>query len=92
MAGCQTSSFAPAHVDSALIRAGRAHHADEKMLATGRELFTSRCIDCHTLPSIPRHPASAWPALVDKMAKRADLKPAERDAIVAYIVAVRETQ
>jgi mono/diheme cytochrome c family protein len=90
VAGCQTSSpFAPAMVDARVIRA--AGHANAKTLRAGRDLFTSRCIECHTLPAISRYPASAWPSLVDKMAKRADLKTSERDAIVAYIVAVRKT-
>lgn len=74
-----------------MIRQGATRHVDEKTLKAGRDLFVSRCIECHTLPPISRYPASAWPRLVDQMAKRADLKAAERDAIVAYIVAVRET-
>jgi len=93
VAGCQTSSsFAPAMVDARVVRAGAVGHADEKTLKAGRDLFTSRCIECHTLPPISRYFASAWPSLVDKMARRADLKPYERNAIVAYIVAVRKTQ
>jgi mono/diheme cytochrome c family protein len=91
-AGCQTSSFAPPTLDTAIIRMGAARHADERTLNAGRDIFVSRCIECHTLPVISRYPASAWPGLVDQMAKRADLKSAERDAIVAYLVAVRETQ
>jgi mono/diheme cytochrome c family protein len=90
--GCQTSSFAPPKVDDGLIRAGAASHADAKTLNLGRDLFTSRCIECHTLPAISRYGASAWPRLVDKMAKRADLKPPERDALVAYLVTVRDSE
>jgi len=59
------------------------------MLREGRTLFVSRCIECHTLPAVSRYNAAAWPRLVDKMSGRANLKPAERDAIVAYLLAVR---
>ena len=52
-------------------------------------LLASRCIECHTLPVVWHYNASEWPEIVDSMSHRAHLKPAERDAIVAYILAVR---
>jgi hypothetical protein len=33
----------------------------------------------------------AWPHIVDHMAKRANLKAGEREALVSYLVAVRKT-
>ncbi len=89
--GCQ-ASWAPAAVDAAVIRAGAAHRSEEHMLQEGRTLFVSRCLECHTLPVISKYSADAWPHLVDKMAKRADLKPAERNALVAYLQAAREAK
>ena len=56
-------------------------------LAAGRKVFVSRCIECHALPEIAAHPATAWPGLVQRMAKRADLTPTEHDALLAYILA-----
>jgi hypothetical protein len=35
-------------------------------------------------------PVEDWPQIVDTMAERAKLKRAERDAIVAYILTVRD--
>ena len=91
LGGCQTSP-SPAPFTAAVIRAGATNHTDEDTLRAGRTLFVSRCIECHTLPVASRHSAATWPDVVEWMAKRADLKPAEREAIVAYIVAVRKTQ
>jgi hypothetical protein len=58
-------------------------------LEHGRVLFASRCIECHTLPPVNAHDASEWPCLVSWMAKRASLKPEEREAMIAYLVAAR---
>lgn len=58
-------------------------------LERGRILFASRCIECHTLPPVSRHNDVEWPHLVNAMAGRASLKPAEKEAIIAYILAAR---
>jgi hypothetical protein len=86
--GCQ-SSVSPAPMTHEVVRAGARAHVDERILREGRTLFVSRCIECHTLPLVSRYDAVAWPWLVDDMAHRASLKPAVRDAVVAYILAVR---
>ena len=59
------------------------------MLQEGRTLFAHRCIECHTLPVVWRYSSKDWPDIVDSMAQRASLKSAEREAIIAYIIAVR---
>ena len=59
------------------------------MLHEGRTLFAHRCIECHTLPVVWRYTSENWPDIVDSMSHRASLKPAEREAIIAYIIAVR---
>jgi mono/diheme cytochrome c family protein len=61
-------------------------------LQKGRVLFASRCIECHTLPPVNGHTDSEWPHLVDAMASRASLKPSEREALLAYILAARQHQ
>ena len=55
----------------------------------GRRLFAQRCIECHTLPPIWRYRTEEWPQIVNSMAHRAALTPAEREAITAYILAIR---
>ena len=88
LASCQTNSnIAPP------IPAETAKHSGqpEIRLREGRALFVPRCIECHALPVVAEHPASDWPQLVGKMSARADLKPAEREAIIAYLVTLRRT-
>lgn len=86
---CGTTSFAPPPVTPELARTGKGQHRDIAMLREGRTLFVSRCIECHTLPTVSQHSAREWPRLIDEMAGRASLKPAEREAVLAYILVVR---
>lgn len=62
---------------------------DAQSLTEGRNLFVSRCIDCHSLPPISKYSSERWPGLVEKMSGRAHLQPMQRDAVVAYILAAR---
>ena len=84
LSGCSTN-FAPPPVTSEMARRKSGQHVDLATLRDGRALFVSRCIECHTLPAISRYHIQEWPCLVDIMAPRAKLGPAERDAVVAYI-------
>jgi mono/diheme cytochrome c family protein len=64
-------------------------NVDFAIVKKGRWLFVQRCIECHTLPSVWHYRAEDWPQIVNSMAHRAALRPAEREAIIAYILAVR---
>jgi len=86
LSSCGTTSFAPPPVTEELARTGARQHVDLATLHEGRALFTSRCIECHTLPAISQHSATEWPRLIDEMAGRANLKSTERDAVLAYIL------
>ena len=88
LSSCGTA-FAPPPITTALAHTGSGQHPDLVMLREGRALFVSRCIECHTLPPFWHYRSEDWPQIVDTMAERAKLKRAERDAIVAYILAVR---
>jgi hypothetical protein len=86
LAGCQTGSDpAPSFTAEAAQHTG--HSA--ATLREGRFLFVRRCIECHSLPVVSRYSTEEWPALVSRMSARADLKPAECDAITAYLVTLR---
>jgi len=61
-------------------------------LERGRTLFVHRCIECHTLPALWHYTPKDWEQIVNDMAHRASLKPAERDVVIAYILAVRATE
>jgi mono/diheme cytochrome c family protein len=88
LANCESTSFAPPPVTPQMAATG-GPRINLAMLQTGRSLFASRCIECHTLPALSRYDPVAWPWLVDDMAARASLKPAEREALLAYILAAR---
>jgi len=90
--GCQLNSYAPAPPVTAQMMAASVRkkaYANLAMLGEGRTLFVHRCIECHTLPPLWRYRNDEWPGIVSSMSHRASLKPAEREAIVAYILAVR---
>ncbi len=87
LCGCESSSSGAPAVTAAVI--GHAGpQAEPAMLNEGRSLFVSRCISCHALPSIARYSRGQWPGIVAEMSTRADLKARERDAVVAYLLAV----
>jgi|ERR1051326_113496 mono/diheme cytochrome c family protein len=67
----------------------QTRQVDLVVLNKGRSLFVNRCIECHTLPAIWKYSRDDWPEIVNSMSHRASLKPAEREAIVAYILAVK---
>jgi len=70
----------------------RASTTSLAKLRQGRTLFVHRCIECHTLPALWHYTPKDWIEIVNDMAHRASLKPAERDAVIAYILAVRATE
>jgi hypothetical protein len=88
LASCQLTNYVPP-VTSQMATARKGQSVNLAMLHEGRTLFAHRCIECHTLPVVWRYSTKDWPDIVDSMSKRASLKPAEREAIIAYIIAVR---
>ena len=88
-AGCESSRYVPPPVTAQMATVGPGQRASLMTLREGRMLFVSRCIECHTLPAVTRHTAAEWPRLIDEMAGRASLNPAERNAVLAYILAAR---
>ena len=85
--GCESTNFAPPPVTPQMAKTG-GRQVSLATLEHGRKLFVSRCIECHTLPPVSSRSAVKWPSAVDRMAARASLKPAERDAMVDYLQAV----
>ena len=91
LVSCESTNYVPA-VTSEMATARKGQQVDLEMLREGRRLLVHRCIECHTLPLLWRYRTEDWPAIVDSMSHRSSLKPAEREAIVAYILAVRSTE
>ena len=91
LVGCQsTQNDAPPLSAKMAERARTVRHVEFAALEQGRTLFVSRCIECHTLPAVSKHTPEEWPHLIDRMAKRASLKPGQREAILAYVLTARE--
>lgn len=88
LASCQLTNYVPP-VTSQMATARKGQSVNLAMLHEGRALFARRCIECHTLPVVWRYSSKDWPDIVESMSQRASLKPAESEAIVAYIIAVR---
>jgi len=88
LASCQLTNYV-LPVTSQMATARKGQSVNLAMLHEGRTLFAHRCIECHTLPVVWRYSSKDWPDIVDSMSQRASLKPAEREAIIAYIIAVR---
>src|SRR5437763_12082954 len=87
LVNCETTRFAPPRVTPEMTMWKKNPGVDLATLETGRTLFVSRCIECHTLPAVSRYDAVAWLWLLDDMAKRASLKSDERKALLAYLLA-----
>ena len=87
LSSCATTRFAPPPVTPDW--SAKSDQIHLTILREGRTLFVHRCIECHTLPAFWHYRTEDWPRIVDSMARRSNLKPAERDAIVAYILAAR---
>ena len=85
---CQSINYVPP-VTPQIGAATSGRHVDVATLRKGRTLLVHRCIECHTLPPLWHYKIEDWPRIVDSMSHRASLRSADRDAIVAYILAVR---
>jgi mono/diheme cytochrome c family protein len=81
----------PPAISPALIQTGAREHATPGQLADGRALFVSRCTECHVLPEIEKHSPMQWREIIGTMAGRAELKPEQREAVLAYLLAARQT-
>ena len=88
---CESVNYVPP-VTQQMAAAEKGRRLDVAKLREGRTLLVHRCIECHTLPPLWHYRIEDWPEIVDSMSHRASLKPAERDAVVAYIIAVRATE
>jgi len=92
LVSCETTNYVPPVTAKMASANSRTRDVDLPTLSQGRTLFVHRCIECHTLPTIWRYSREDWPQIVNSMSHRASLKPAERDAVIAYILAVRATE
>jgi hypothetical protein len=90
LVACESSNYLPPVTPQMAAATNQPNPGIElATLSEGRTLFARRCIECHTLPPLWHYTAEEWPRIVRSMADRAGLNSSERDAIIAYIRAVR---
>jgi cytochrome c5 len=81
----------PGPLSSAAIEGAQARwpgtSADE--LEQGRQLFLSQCNTCHSYPDRAAYSEAEWPGLARRMGKKADLKEAESELVLRFILANR---
>ena len=85
LSACAADPFAPPRISSALLNRARLDNVTPQELSAGRSLFATRCLECHTLPSVAKYSRDQWPGLVARMSGRANLSAAERALVVAYL-------
>ena len=88
LVACESINYVPP-VTPQMAAAIKGRPVNVALLQKGRTLLVHRCIECHTLPPLWHYKIEDWPQIVNSMSHRASLKPVDRDAIVAYILAVR---
>lgn len=88
------SSCGGAGVTPAMVSAAQKRWPDasEESLERGRALFTSKCKDCHALPSPKDHSAEEWPKYLEKMSKLAGLDAAGKESVLRYVISARDAE
>ena len=92
LVSCESTNYVPPVTATMASGNSRRQDVDLDKLRQGRALFVHRCIECHTLPVLWHYTPKDWTEIVNNMSHRASLKTAERDAVIAYILAVRATE
>ena len=92
LASCESTNYVPPVTPQMASANSQRQGVDLTKLREGRTLLVHRCIECHTLPALWHYTPKDWAEIVNNMSHRASLKPADRDAVIAYILAVRATE
>jgi mono/diheme cytochrome c family protein len=59
----------------------------------GRAIYVTRCAKCHGVKPVNAYAAQDWASrIMPKMARKAKLTPEERETVLAYVLAARETR
>ena len=89
--GCAAGSSAAFPTAQEIVRKEGAELADTATLQRGRQIFASRCTECHVARRIDKYSVAEWHHFIGMMAPRAGLKPADRAALESYIISARES-
>lgn len=61
-----------------------------KTLNEGKDLYyNGACVNCHGAKKISRFSEEEWPSIMDRMAPKAQISDAQKDAVLKYAIAVK---
>lgn len=61
-----------------------------KTLSDGKDLYyNGACVNCHGAKKISRFSEEEWPSIMDRMAPKAQISDAQKDAVLKYVIAVK---
>ncbi len=94
--GAQSSAAAPAAPaapsTSDLVKAAQAKWPDitAQTIDEGKDLYnTGACTGCHGPKNIAKRSEAEWPSIVDRMAHKAKITDAQKDAVLKYVLAMK---
>lgn len=61
-------------------------------LKEGHSLYIGTCTNCHQANNIYRYSETEWTSIIEDMAAKANLKPAEKNAVYKYVLSIKATQ
>ena len=87
---CETSPNTAFPTGRAVAASGGGGQGSEiATLDRGRKIYTTSCTECHVARPIAHYSVAQWRHYVSIMAPRAGLKPQDRTAVEAYVIAAR---
>lgn len=73
----------------------RAQYKDATLaqLKEGYVLYSQgACIKCHTSKNIYKRETGEWPGIIDRMAEKAKITAAEKDAVLRFVLAIKAAE
>ena len=91
LGSCETNPNAAFPTALAVATHAGGKNVDVSTLERGRKIYTTSCTECHVARTIAHYSVAQWRHYVSIMAPRAGLKPQDRAAVEAYVIAARES-
>lgn len=79
--------FNPPPVAGPVAESGTSLGFSETLLASGRDVYATRCGSCHSLVPPQSRTREQWETILPRMSRKARLEPDEGAAVRAYILA-----
>ncbi len=73
-----------------LVRDARAGDLTAEEIRAGRKLHNTKCVRCHKAYDPAAYSETAWHEWMDKMSRKAKLKPDQKELLTRYLDDVRK--